>query len=149
MATEQYLADRLCHRQWVGVLEALAAEFNEYLSPEDLSDMMARVGERFAEARPLQGGDTLTDLVAAMNAIWSDMDWGVARLDSQDDQLLIEHDYSPLAAAFGAQSVEWSGAFLRGVYQQWMRQAGAGDDLELTQLTAPDDWGCVTFRLGV
>jgi hypothetical protein len=146
---EQFLASRLCQRQWCDVLKALASEFNAHLTPEDLSDMFCRVGIRFAESSPLPAGETVAELEEHINLTWALLDWGNAVLSSEDDQLLIEHRFSPLMAAFGEESAAWAGSFLRGVYQRWLEDAGAGEELVLEEVAALDDWGTVCFRLGV
>lgn len=147
--SEEYLAERLCQRQWLGVLRALATEFNEHSSAQDLDEIFYRVGVRFSQANPLPEGETVADLERHMNLAWALMEWGTVALSSQDDYLLIDHQFSPLAAAFGEDGMVWAGSFLRGVYRQWLEDAGAGEELALEEVAPLDDWGNVSFRLGV
>ena len=141
------MADRLCQRQWKGVLRSIADEFNEHLSARELADMFVRIGARFARSNPLAAGETLEDLQAHMNGLWSSMDWGVVNLFTEDDHMVVRHQFSPLMSGFGAESADWAGAFLLGIYRQWLEDAGSGDDLVLEAFTSVDEWGSIEFRL--
>ncbi|MBN8797846.1 MAG: hypothetical protein J0H45_00570 [Stenotrophomonas nitritireducens] len=45
--------DRSCARQWRGFLQAMAAEFDQALPEEESARLMARIGQRFADAHGL------------------------------------------------------------------------------------------------
>jgi hypothetical protein len=111
--------------QWSGFLTALAEEFETQLDTAQLRILMARIGARFAARYPSGECATLDDLAAFLNAIWSQLDWGVVRLAERDDYLSIEHSCAPLAA-FGERGSPWASAFLEGAYQHWLHELGAG-----------------------
>jgi hypothetical protein len=146
--SDAYMAERLCQRQWRAVLRSVADEFNEHLSTKELADMFVRIGGRFARSNPLAAGETLEDLAARMNGLWSSMDWGVVSLIAEDDHLVVRHQFSPLTSGFGFASADWAGAFLLGIYRQWLEDAGSGDDLVLDAITSVDEWGSIEFHLG-
>ena len=87
-----------------------------------------------SRSRPLPALELLPDLEAAMNAVWSEMDWGWVELHDAGDSLRIVHHCAPLEAAFGLAARTWSGAVLEGAYEQWLRAAGAGHRLKVRQV---------------
>lgn len=109
--------------------------------------MFVRIGGRFARSNPLTAGETLGELEAHMNGLWSGMDWGVVKLFAEDDHMVVRHQFSPLMSGFGFESADWAGAFLLGIYRQWLQDAGSGDDLVLEAVTRVDEWGSIEFRL--
>ena len=111
-----------CARQWRGFLRAMAAEFDQALPEEESARLMARIGQRFADAHALPPVATVEALQAAVNAVWADCEWGWAAFEERPDQLRIVHAASPLAAALGGG--RWHHGFLEGAYRHWLRGAG-------------------------
>lgn len=143
-----YVQQRQCAKQWQPFLAALASEFSAQLPEAELRILMQRIGAQYATRSPLPECDTLEALEQALNQCWSEQDWGWVELSEQTDHLRIAHHLSPLHAAFGEQSADWSPAFLEGAYQAWLQQLGMGDTLSITQSSALDALGSVEFRLG-
>ncbi|OZI21154.1 hypothetical protein CAL26_27365 [Bordetella genomosp. 9] len=142
----EYLHGRLCTPQWRGFLRAQAEEFRAHLSTAELRGLMHRIGGRYAALYPLPPCASIAELRDAMNAAWAPLDWGLVALAEQDDAaLLIEHFCTPLAAGFGAGELEWTPAFLEGVYQGWMSAAGAGDTLQVRLQHADPETGSLRF----
>lgn len=107
------------------------------LTPNHLRNVMRRAGERFARWYALTNAGTVADLQAAMNSIWDTLDWGWVEIREAEERLVLTHFYAPLRAAFGEYE-SWSGAFLEGVYECWMRQQGADPQLRVTSAGASD-----------
>lgn len=143
----EYLTDRQCSRQWKGFLGAMADEFGSQLDTNALRELMQRLGARFAAQFELAPCSTLDELQFAMSKVWVSLDWGWAMLDEQPDHIRIIHNCAPLRAAFGQDALAWTPAFLEGVYQRWFLQQGAADALAVSQSSAPDDSGCIEYRL--
>lgn len=144
--SEAYVHFLQCSRQWRGFLDAMKQEFTAALPPQELRRLMVRVGRRFAQSHPLQARETLPQLQQEMNRIWSERDWGTVEIAQSDRELTINHQFSPLSAAFGASDAEWSTGYLQGVYQQWFDTAGA-TGLKVETANQSDQWGSARFRL--
>jgi Cellulose synthase subunit D len=123
-----------CSPQWRPFLGALALELNTRIETEQSRALMRRLGASMARSAPLPALELLPDLEAAMNSVWSAMNWGWVELNDTDDALRIVHHCAPIEVAFGANSRAWSPAVLEGAYEQWLRAAGAGDRLRVQQL---------------
>lgn len=144
--TAQHLSQLQCSRQWRGFLQAMASEFKQALSSDELRELMFRVGQRFALAHPLTPCTTLSDLQLHMSQVWRDADWGWVTLVQQKEQLDILHHCAPLLSGMGQSNVDWSLGFLQGTYQQWFDAAGAGP-LRVAPGEATDAWGSASFSL--
>ena len=123
-----------CSRQWRGFLRALGAEFESALPPQELDRLMARVGERFADAHPLPAVPTLEALEQGCNQVWRELGWGQVVFVETEVAVEIQHVGSPLASAFG-QATAWPQGFLLGVYRRWMRSAGMLPGLDVRLVT--------------
>lgn len=141
-----YLLDRQIAPQWRGVLTALAAEFETQLGPEELRQLMNRVGSRFALAHELPPCASTSELSEAFNASWRETDWGFVELSDEAEYLRIVHYCAPLQA-FGNDALTWTPAFLQGVYQTWLAALGA-QGLSVEQASGFTDEAAVEFRLG-
>src|SRR5690606_5721063 len=130
-----YYRSRSCALQWQGFIQALCEELEHGLDAADRAHLMARLGERFSSAHVLPEAATLRGLQDAANAVWSQLDWGQAEFQEQDDHVRIRHLCSPLAAAGGAQR-PWLAAFLEGVYRGWFRAAGTSPALDVVCIEA-------------
>ena len=142
-----YLLDRQCSRQWKKFLAALAAEFASQIDVGELRALMKRIGTRFAVNNPIPPCTSITEIQGAMSAVWLDSEWGWVEVDEVDRAMRIVHQCAPLWSAFGPESVDWTPAFLEGVYQQWLVALGAGDLLRVRQVTRMDEFGRIEFRL--
>ncbi len=143
-----YHRSHACAAQWRGFLRALGEEFEQALPESDLLRLMARIGERFAQANPLPGAASLDALEGAANAVWSALDWGFVGFEEQAGQVLIHHGASPLAAALGSRA-PWAAGFLEGVYRGWFRAAGmaTGLDVRIAVVDSPDKASFVLSRV--
>lgn len=130
---EYHLRSR-CSPQWRPFLGALSQELNSRIEAEQARALMRRLGASMARSAPLPALELLPDLEAAMNSVWSAMNWGWVELNDTGEALRIVHHCAPLEAAFGAGSRAWSPAVLEGAYEQWLRAAGAGDRLRVQQI---------------
>ncbi len=143
-----HLNDRLCASQWRAALAAFAQELAQDLTPQRLRALMRRAGERFAEAHALPPAASIPDLQYAINQLWTTLDWGWVTIAEAEDHLALTHYCAPLRAAFGADHEAWTTGFLEGVYELWMRQLGADDQLHASQGPAPDHAGTLVYRFG-
>ncbi|MDQ5897620.1 MAG: hypothetical protein QG612_1706 [Pseudomonadota bacterium] len=130
----EYHQQHQCSRQWRPFLLSLGQELGDRLGPDGARALMRRLGSAMSRERPLPALELLPDLEAAMNLVWSDMDWGWVELNDTGDALRIVHRCAPLEAAFGATARSWAPALLEGAYEQWLRAAGAGDRLRVRQV---------------
>lgn len=127
---------------------ALASELSAGLPPEDIRDLFRRIGERVAQALPVDRCDTVEQLHTGFNARWESIDWGFATLHEQSDHLQIIHACSPLAMAFGPESKAWATGFFEGAYQAWFVAQGTPPDLRVrADVSEPDGWPQVSLRL--
>src|SRR5580692_10779037 len=129
-----YYGDRQVSAQWRDMLRALADEFDTQLGVPELRALMARIGDRFARAKPLGACATIDDVEIALNRVWMPLDWGWAEIADLSDDLRVRHFCAPLEAAFGTNAAVWASAFLEGTYQRWFFELGAGDQLALRQV---------------
>ncbi|KWN65867.1 cellulose biosynthesis protein BcsD [Burkholderia ubonensis] len=139
------LHDQHLSPQWLGLLRALAAEFESQLSHAELRQLMARVGQRFAADHPVPACASLPDLVEHLNAQWAAIQWGGVALTDERDFVRITHYGAPLRS-FGTQAHAWAAAFLQGCYQTWFDAAGA-TGLSVVAGDPPQDHLAVEFRL--
>ncbi|MEK7913529.1 cellulose biosynthesis protein BcsD [Burkholderia contaminans] len=140
-----HLLERHVSIQWRGFLEALAGEFADQLDRDELRQLMARIGMRFAAAHPLGPCESTDDLANGLNAHWRDRQWGYAELSDEHDFLRVIHYAAPLRA-FGEDRLAWSSAFLEGVYQGWFDSVGA-TGLRVTQEGVPTDDSRIELRV--
>ena len=84
-------------------LGALAQELGGHLGPDGARTLMRRLGASIAQSHPLPPLELLPDLEAAMNAVWSAMDWGWVdtglELLEEGDTLLAERKFQELILA--------------------------------------------------
>jgi len=128
-----YYADRQCAPQWRSFLLSLAEELSQQLEPAELRQLMHTLGRRMAAKLPLARAATLEDIGASANAIWRELNFGWVECREQEGFLQLLHYADPLLAAFGDDSDRWAPALLEGVYEEWLRRAGADERLRLYQ----------------
>lgn len=129
------------------LLEAFGNALSEQLGATDARVFARRVGQSFADAHPLGEATTLDALQNQMNTFWSQYKWGQTVLEETAGALRIVHCFSPLVAALGEKSAQWSPAFLEGVYQQWFLSLRLDPSLAVKQASDIDVTGSVEFRL--
>ena len=130
----QYLMARTRSPEWLDFLRVLADELNEQMSAEELRAFFYVLGRRLADDAPIGEVESLEELEQAANAFMQQQGWGWVSIRDVHTSLELVHSCSPLRAAFGDAAMDWSPALLEGVYSVWMRQMGAGDELELRQI---------------
>lgn len=144
----RYLLGRTQPVQWQGFLSVLADELNAQMPAVELRAFFRALGHRLALKMPLAAGDTLASLEQRLNERLDASGWGWASIRDNGDSLDIQHSCAPLRQAFGNASAGWTGGLLEGLYSDWMKQAGAGDALELRQIgEAPGSCETYRFRL--
>lgn len=130
----RYYGVQACDRQWRDFLSALASELNSQMPADELRAFFFVVGKRIAEANPVQVGESLEQLETNLNQYFSSTQWGWVKIQDLHSSLEFLHSCSPLRAAFGDAAMEWCPALIEGIYSVWMKQLGAGDDLQLRQV---------------
>lgn len=144
-ASLEYYAARTCEGQWKGFLRALAGELDEQMPAEELRAFFRMVGGRMAAAAPLAAGQTLQDLEVQANRYFGGIGWGWMKVRDLDTSLELLHSCSPLRQAFGDGAMSWTTSVLEGLYAGWLRQLGAGEDLQFRQVGRAEG-GCDTLR---
>jgi len=129
----RYLMARGAEAQWRDFLRAMAAELSIQLSPAELRRTFHNMGRRMAQASPLDAL-TLPSFEQRANDWLLERGWGWLRIDDGDEWLDLMHACGPLRAAFGDDAMRWTSALFEGLYAGWLRQAGAGEDLEVRQI---------------
>jgi hypothetical protein len=109
---------------------------------------MRSTGEQFAKQYALAPAGTISALQAAMNQVWSALDWGWVEIQETNDSLVLSHYYAPLQGAFGPDQQAWSIAFLEGAYDCWMYQSGADAQLHVTSAGNDGTSGALVFHFG-
>lgn len=143
-----YLAGRSCEPQWKDFLNALAAELNAQMPADELRAFFYVIGERIGNAQQVPVSDSLEQLQQALNNHFKSLGWGWMQIRDLHNSLEFVHSCAPLRAAFGDDAMEWCSALLEGMYGVWMRQLGAGQDLQLRQVgRAEGQVDTLRFRL--
>ena len=137
-----------CSVQWRAFGPALAAELAEGLPQDELRALFFRIGQRVASGSPLAKVDTVLELQSAFNAHWSAVDWGFTTLQETDEHLVLTHDCSPLAMAFGPPSLAWTAGFFEGAYQTWFVAQGIPRPLRVRADDAATPSSRVVLKLG-
>lgn len=147
-AALEYFVARQCPEQWKGFLSATAGELASRFGPDELREVMHGIGGRFAAEIELPDSNTVPAIEAAMSAVWRELNWGWVELDEETGSLQLIHHCAPLLAAFGADALAWTPAFLEGAYQQWFMQLGASEILRVRQLAPTDSQDGIAFSFG-
>ncbi len=132
--------------QWNFFLQAFAQELPQRMSQEEIRTLMHDTGRRTGEMLILPLCDSIEEIEQAANQHWAQLGWGYVYLEERSDYLAIEHRYAPLEEVFGEGAVNWAGAFLEGVYQQWFAQMGASSSLLVKQAEIEKE-GCLLYSL--
>ena len=124
-----YFATRAVTPQWSGFLQGLATELAAQMGADELRSFFRVVGRRWARQQPLQAAASLAELEQAANLWFANNDWGWVRVRDLQSALEFQHSCAPLRQAFGADSIHWTAGVLEGLYDEWVRQLGAGEGL--------------------
>lgn len=144
----RFFAARACDRQWQLFLRTLADELNDQMDVEEIRAFCYVLGQRMAEASPIPEVETLDALEQVLNQRFGDMDWGWVMIRDVHSSLEFVHSCAPFRSAFGDAGMAWAGALLEGMYAIWLRQLGAGEELQLRQIgEAEGDADTMRFRL--
>jgi len=144
----EYFAARACDLQWRDFLLSLADELNDQMPRSELRAFFRLVGQRLARRAPLPIGSSLADLESGINEYCAITGWGWTKVQDHSSRLEFVHSCAPLRQAFGDDSLSWSTGLLEGLYAEWIKQSGAGDNLELSQIgEVSGDCDSICFRL--
>ena len=90
--------------------------------------LFSKIGARFAKDAEdfFQNAETLAQLEAGINDFWIRINWGWVNFTESEDAILINHQASPLAEAFGDDALNWSVGLFEGFYQAIFERLGAG-----------------------
>jgi hypothetical protein len=144
----EYFAARACDPQWKIFLRALADELGAQMPDTELRAFFHVIGGRIARQAPLPPGSSLADLEKNVNAYCAASGWGWLAVRDLSNSLEFQHSCAPLRAAFGDDALPWTSALLEGLYAEWVKQVGAGDQLELHQVgDAEGPTDTLRFRL--
>lgn len=126
-----YFQEQQCSAQWRTFLSVLGQQLCTVVGAEEVAALMFRVGKEMAQQLSLPDATSMADIATHMNSHWAAMQFGWMELSDEGRHLEIKHHCAPLVAAFGPESKSWCAALLEGVYSQWFKDAGAGDELAL------------------
>jgi hypothetical protein len=134
--------------QWMPFLRAIAAELSAQTDAANLRQLFFSVGQRFAMDTPdlLQEIATLSQLEEALCAHWAQHQWGWVELCEVGDAIEIVHNASPLAEAFGEDSLIWSIGFLEGFYQSIFGALGASETMNVSAMDDSRDGMAIRLR---
>lgn len=136
--------------QWLPVLRAMALEMSAHTEARELRQLFSKIGARFAiDAEDFfQNTKTLAQLEEGINDFWSRINWGWANFQESDDAIYITHQASPLAEAFGDDSLNWSVGLFEGFYQAVFDRLGAGDTMAVRRVDESSSGLQVQLRYG-
>ncbi|MBN3854963.1 cellulose synthase [Paraburkholderia sp. Ac-20340] len=143
-----YVMNSMPAPQWRPFLSLFTQELTQNLTPRLLTQLMRSAGEQFGRQYALAPSGTVAEMQAAMNRVWSELDWGTVEIREAQDWLVLTHYHAPLKAAFGPENLPWAGAFLEGAYEAWMHQLGADPQLRITTAGPADASGTMVFLFG-
>ena len=131
----EYLVARTRQESAEPVLRVLATELELQIPPGQLRSLTYMAGRRFGAQRSIGEIKTLADFEVFANEVLSSLDWGWVRIEEAAGAVDILHGCAPLQRWFGDAAMSWSPGFFEGVYAEWMRQLGAGERLDVREIT--------------
>lgn len=137
-ASLNYYQSFACSEQWAEFLHALASELQAQMSPEENRAFFYVLGGRIAARMPLPGTATLEAFERSANERFRQIRWGWTQIRDVHSSLEIVHHCAPFRQAFGDAAMAWSSGLLEGVYSYWLKQLGAGQELQLRQVGHAD-----------
>jgi hypothetical protein len=135
--------------QWMPFLRAIAGELSAQTDAVNLRHLFFSVGQRFAIDTPnlLREIATLSQLEEMLCAHWGQHQWGWVELREVGDAIEIVHKASPLAEAFGDDSLTWSVGFLEGFYQSIFGALGASENMNVRAMDDSRDGMVIRLNL--
>lgn len=126
---QNYFKGQQVSLQWLPVLRSMALEMSEHSDASELRQLFFKIGVRFAKDAEdfFLSAKTLAQLEEGINDFWTRINWGWVNFKESENSILITHQASPLAEAFGDDSLCWSVGLLEGFYQAVFNGLGAGD----------------------
>jgi hypothetical protein len=121
----RYYAQQQCSRQWVHLMAAMFAEFEERVDPTEADQFLETLGARMAQSLPLRKCDSLEELEEDINSVLEGIDWGWVRIGESGRFVEITHGAYPLVPQ-GDSRRSWLVPVLEGVYSEWF--GGQGGD---------------------
>lgn len=130
----EYFLSRPVDARWAGLLQALAEELAGQMPQPEIKAFFAVLGRRWAQKMPLPKSADLKDFEREANAVFAACEWGWLRIRDLGNCIEFQHSCAPLRAAFGAEAMGWTPGLLEGLYEEWLRDLGAGKGLVLRQV---------------
>jgi len=110
----------------------MLAEIFASASEDQAHAYLKAVGARIAGLGPVAGIESVDDLTAAMNDLWTKLEWGSVSLALDAEGIDIVHDGMPVLLGGDSQNL-WRKAapwLLAGAYDCWLREIGSTDKLQ-------------------
>ncbi|NEX60033.1 cellulose biosynthesis protein BcsD [Noviherbaspirillum galbum] len=147
---EKYFRGQQVSVQWLPVLRAMGSELAGSADEGDLARLFHAIGGRMAASASehFQSVQTLDQLQERLNAYWAHVNWGWVALNEVKGGMDIVHYASPLAEAFGQQTINWTAALLEGFYQSIFKVLGAGDKMAVRHMGAAAEGMEIHLRFG-
>ena len=122
-ASLRYYVQQHCSRQWVHLLAAMFAEFEERVDPVEADQFLETLGSRMARSLPLRRCESLQDLEADINAVLEGIDWGWVRIAESGRFIEITHGAYPIIPQDETRR-SWLVPILEGIYTEWLGAQG-------------------------
>jgi hypothetical protein len=122
-ASLRYYAQQHCSRQWVHLLAAMFAEFEERVDPVEADQFLETLGSRMARSLPLRRCESLDELEADTNAVLEGIDWGWVRIAESGRFIEITHGAYPIIPQDETRR-SWLVPILEGIYTEWLGAQG-------------------------
>jgi len=119
----RYYAQQQCSRQWVHLMAAMFAEFEERVDPTEADQFLETLGARMAQSLPLRDCESLEELEDDVNSLLEGIDWGWVRIAESGRFIEIIHGAYPLVPQDDARR-SWLVPILEGVYTEWLGSQG-------------------------
>ena len=119
----RYYTQQHTSRQWVHLIAAMFAEFQERVDPIEADQFLETLGSRMARSLPLRRCDNLEELEDDINAVLQGIDWGWVRIAESGRFIEITHGAYP-AIPQDEHRRNWLVPLLEGVYTEWLREQG-------------------------
>ncbi|MFN4089179.1 MAG: cellulose biosynthesis protein BcsD [Alphaproteobacteria bacterium] len=132
-----YYGQRSCAEQWRAFLTELIAEFYDQVDGPAADDFLVRVGARVARALPLPDCTSLADMVAEINRVLWQIDWGWVEIEESGSYLRVVHGAYPIVPMYQNAPDAWFVPVLEGLYTEWLNMLG-GVGLRARSSEAPD-----------
>lgn len=145
--SEEYFQSLPRPQAALAVLRSLTVELVQQVPADQLRALVYLAGRRIAAEQAPAEVKTLAEFEAFAQRALARLDLGWVRLEETAAGVDFVHGCSPLAALFGTETAGWSPGLLEGMYAEWMRQLGAGDQLDVREIAQPAGSELLRFRL--